>query len=387
MGQPQLAVVVTTYERPWHLRRVLLSLAAQQGVEGGFEIVVADDGSTDETPDVVERFHRETGLPVRFVTHRHEGFCPAKSRNEGFAATTAPYVLFLDGDCVVPPDHLAIHLRYRRPGRAVTTDCVRLDPETTRRFSESAVSTGEFVQWVPHSERRRLRWAHYKAVLYHWLRHPTKPRVLSGNLAVWRADFERINGFDENYRGWGCEDDDLGLRLHRSGVRVISLRHRTWTFHLWHPRVPSAPTKVREGPNIPYFHRAGRLTRCRNGLWKRDWRDLNILFTGDRSAWTTLPLPEDFHLIAESSGCPPRWGPSPPPEVEILLYRPGQKFRSKAECRVLLIPPGVTPPPAVLRDADIIWAPLGFAPSKSEIKRGSRVFSHSEMSRFWEVLG
>lgn len=387
MVQPQLAVVVTTYQRPWHLRRVLLSLAVQQGVEGRFELVVADDGSTDETPEVVERFREETGLPVRFVTHPHEGFCPAKSRNEGFAATTAPYVLFLDGDCVVPPDHLAVHLRYRRPGRAVTTDCLRLDPETTRRFSEGAVLTGEFVQWVPPSERRRLRWAHYKAVLYHWLRHPTKPRVLSGNLAVWRTDFEQINGFDENYRGWGCEDDDVGLRLHRSGVRVISVRHRTWTFHLWHPRVPSAPAKVREGPNIPYFHRAGRLTRCRNGLTKRGWKDLNVLLSGDPSGWMAVPLPEGFDVIGRECGCSPAARPSAPPEVEILLYGPGKEFRSQAECRVLVIPPGLAPPVAVIRSADIVWAPAGFTPPKNAIKRGCRVFAHSDIARFWEVIG
>lgn len=384
MSKPELAVVVTTFERPWHLRRVLLSLAVQKDPPP-FEIVVADDGSQDETPRIVEQFRQETGLTVKFVTHPHDGFCPARARNEGFAASAAPYVLFLDGDCVVPPDHLAVHMRARHPGRAMTTDCLRLDQQVTQAFTEQAVQSGVFTQWAPRREISRLRRAHLKAVLYHVLRHPTKPRVLSGNLALWREDFERINGFDENYRGWGCEDDDLGLRLHRAGVRVVSLRNRTWTYHLWHPRVATAPDKIRHGVNIEYFHRAGRLTRCRNGLAKRDILDLDIVVNGQPDECERLPGALKNVLLTligrERSPTHPR------PEVEIVVYGVQKRFHSRAECRVLIVAPRANPPATLIQNADVICLTDHPPPMISPLKRGARVITAQDAGTLWQVIG
>ena len=92
-----------TYQRPRSLALVLESIAQQRGVEGKFELVVTDDGSTDNTLEVVEAFRRRVNFPVKFVTHPRLGFQASRCRNEGAAATSAPYLLFLDGDCVLPP--------------------------------------------------------------------------------------------------------------------------------------------------------------------------------------------------------------------------------------------------------------------------------------------
>ncbi len=107
---PEIALLVSTYQRPQHLRRALLSIALQRGVDGQMEVVVTDDGSRDETPRVVEEFARTARFPVQFTTHPHSTFQLARCRNEGVAASRAPYLLFLDGDCILPPDHVAIHL-------------------------------------------------------------------------------------------------------------------------------------------------------------------------------------------------------------------------------------------------------------------------------------
>src|SRR4029453_32627 len=127
MAHPKIAVLVSTFERPEHLRRVLASISVQQGVGNAIEVVVTDDGSRDETPRIVRRFGESVDFPVHFTTHRHDGFQPPPCRNEGVAASTAPYLLFLDGDCVIPPDHLRVHLNRRRAGFAMAGYYLRLN--------------------------------------------------------------------------------------------------------------------------------------------------------------------------------------------------------------------------------------------------------------------
>src|SRR5690606_40861443 len=129
----EISVVVSTYQRPHHLRRCLESLAAQREVDGKFEVIVVDDGSQDETADVVTKFRHDSGLPVKFSTHPHEGYQLSRCRNAGIRASTAPYLLFTDGDCVFPPDHLRRHLDARRPGMVRVGDCIRLDEAPSSR--------------------------------------------------------------------------------------------------------------------------------------------------------------------------------------------------------------------------------------------------------------
>jgi glycosyltransferase involved in cell wall biosynthesis len=335
MAAFEVAICVTTYHKPWHLRRVLASIAGQQGVGCKFEVAVTDDGSTDETPEIVEEFRRRADFPVRFTTHEHTVFHPARCRNDGARATSAPYLLFVDGDCVLPPDHVAIHLARRRPGNVMLGFCFRVSKELSAGLTEEGARCGEFLAWDVGRERRLVARRHRKARLYCLLRHPSKPRLASGNFGIWRADFERVNGFDENYRGWGQEDDDLGRRLRRAGVRFDSILGWTQTYHLWHPPDPSAPQDWRSGPNVPYFSRRAWLTRCRNGLVPRPSNDLAI-------QTVSRPLtPDRAKQLLKEAGqpIPVDSFPSPaagPPEVEIL-FTPGEgRFGRTAPFQVLV---------------------------------------------------
>src|SRR5690349_22194125 len=91
-----------------------------------------------------------------------------------------------------------------------------------------------------------------------------------------RADFERVNGFDENFRGWGCEDDDFGRRVRATGLRLVSILNRTYLHHLWHPPAPTRPEHWKKGSNVAYLQRPIRLTRCLNGITKRKPEELTV---------------------------------------------------------------------------------------------------------------
>jgi glycosyltransferase involved in cell wall biosynthesis len=262
----ELSVILTTYQRPQHLERSLASLAMQRGVGDAFEVIVADDGSQDRTHEVVKEFSRTVDFPVRFSTHPHEGYRVALCRNDGVRASRGRYLLFSDGDCVFPPDHLATHLRMRRPNTVMVGNCYRLDEEANARIDRQVIESGAFDCYVPRTERHRLYRLWLKNWCYALIGHPTKPKLNASDFGIWRSDYEAVNGFDEGFVGWGCEDDDLGKRLRRAGVRLETILRQTRVYHLWHPLDPTHPRVWREGRNVGRLLAPNRPTRCERGL-------------------------------------------------------------------------------------------------------------------------
>ena len=265
----EIAVIVSTFERPGHLLRCLASLEAQRDVEGLFEVVVTDDGSRDETLRLITDAAREAPFPLTFTTHPHDGFRLARCRNEGVAASSAPYLLFTDGDCILPPDHLRIHLAVRRPGRIVAGDCLRLDEVTSGQVDAESLRRGRFPTRLPAGERVRLGLKGLRAKLYEAAGTPLRPRLSGNNIGVWRSDYEQVNGFDEQFVGWGLEDRDLQARLERLGLRAWSILLHTAPVHLWHPPAPSFARNNEGTANLTYFRGlADRPTFCEDGLVK-----------------------------------------------------------------------------------------------------------------------
>jgi len=259
-------VVVCTFQRPDHLRRCLLSLALQQNLTESFEVVVTDDGSRDQTEQVVADFARTVDFPVAWTTRDHDGYQASRTRNDGVRLARGSYLLLLDGDCIVPHDHLAQHLAFRRPGRVASGDCARLDEAQSQQVTDAVVASGEYQQWTSAAERKRLWKRHRRVWFYNAIRHPRKPSLIGNDVGIWHADYARVNGYDENYRSWGCEDTDFGQRLRWAGLHLSSILRRTWAYHLWHPTDPTAPVRWRDGANVTYFLSRPHVGRCENGL-------------------------------------------------------------------------------------------------------------------------
>lgn len=323
----EISVVVSTYQRPGHLRRCLQSLAAQQGVDGKFEVIVVDDGSQDETAEMVAQFRRDASFPVKFSTHPHEGFQLARCRNSGIRTSTAPYLLFTDGDCIFPANHLRRHLDARRPGLVRAGDCIRLDEATSARVDAASIRSGEFLRWVAPASRKALRRLRLKSLGYQIVRHANRPKLVGWNMAVWRDQLERINGFDEQFRGWGCEDDDLASRLRRSGARIATALGYTCGYHLWHPPHSTTPQQWSAGPNVAYFQRPVVLTRCLEGIRSRSLQHVSTrVVASDQRASLSRQLSQS--LRESTTGV----------ELELLLWPAEKSFTTTAARRVIVAP-------------------------------------------------
>ena len=233
------AVVVTTYNRPDALQAVLDGYCAQDTAD--FELLVADDGSSESTRKVVEEYARQGRFPLRHVWQEDRGFRAGAARNRALAQTAAEYVIFSDGDCIPPPFFVSRHRRLAAPGFFLAGNRILLGPALTqtvlvKRIPVHAWST---VQWLFAWARRDVNRALPLLSLGDgaWRRREADrwEGVKTCNFSAWRSDLMRVNGFDERYSGWGLEDSDLVIRLLHAGVRHKNARFGAPVFHLWHP--------------------------------------------------------------------------------------------------------------------------------------------------------
>lgn len=338
-------------------------------MDGLFEVAVADDGSEDETLGLVEEFRREAAFPVAFTSHEHEGFQPARCRNEGVRITSAPYVLFVNCDCVLPPDHLRIHLSERRPALVVGSDSLRLPEEQSERVARGW-RADEAARQAPLRERWRVTRDDLDAKLNWLFRNPGKPKLFADNIAVWRRDLSRVNGWDEKFRGWGGEDDDLRMRLLQAGLRIRSIRNLTRVLHLWHPPDPTVPRRWTEGRNAAFVQRGFRLTRCFDGLSKRRLEDLSIRVRNASRYRNTIVGALPF--LREPAA------PGERLEVECLFLPGTEGFTGDADCNVLVLADRVARPP--FGRTDVLVTDL------SDVRFAGPRFSLNDIHRIWEVI-
>lgn len=234
----RIAVIITTYNRPDALAAVLAGYAAQR--DAGFELLVADDGSTDDTRRVVETFKSRAPFPLAHVWHEDRGFRAAAIRNRALAMASADYIVFSDGDCVPAPRFIAQHRRLAERGWFAAGNRILLSEDFTRRALSDMLPIHEwpFGAWLIAWVGRDInRWLPLVALPDGGFRKSAPGRwqgVKTCNLAAWREDLLRVNGLDEAYAGWGLEDSDLVIRLLHAGVKHKSARFATPVFHLWH---------------------------------------------------------------------------------------------------------------------------------------------------------
>jgi glycosyltransferase involved in cell wall biosynthesis len=234
-----IAVIVTTYNRPDALSAVLEGYLSQ--TDKNFEVVVADDGSTVKTNNIINAYQEYPGFKVSHVWQRDIGFRAAAIRNRALALTSADYIIFSDGDCIPLPTFVAWHRTLAEPGWFLTGNRILLSKGFTHLVLKEnlPVTAWAAKQWVFALMKKNIN----RLMPLFYLPIATPLRKLSAhswkgamtcNLSVWREDLMRVNGLDEVYSGWGLEDSDLVIRLLRSGICRKSARFAAPVLHLWH---------------------------------------------------------------------------------------------------------------------------------------------------------
>lgn len=234
-----ISVIVSTYNREVALDVVLRALSRQS--DRNFEVIVADDGSGPATAGVVRGWAAKTTLPIKHVWHEDRGFRLSDIRNRGIRASAGAYIVFLDGDCIARGNFVAAHRRLAEPGWFVTGTRILLSPDLTDRVLQQGLEPElwALAPWLAARSRRQLnRLAPLLKLRLGPVRKLSAQRwrgARGSNMAFWRADLEKVDGFDGSFSGWGREDSDLFIRLIRAGIHRKDGRFATGVLHLWHP--------------------------------------------------------------------------------------------------------------------------------------------------------
>lgn len=235
----RFAVIITTYNWPAALKVVLAGYLAQQRPPD--ELIVADDGSTDETRTVIDAFREQAPFEVKHVWHEDNGFRAGTIRNRAIQKSESDYVIFTDGDCIPAPWFLQQHSSLAERNWFLSGNRVLLSKDFSTEVlqNQTPVSTWNLKQWIAARRKRQINRLSplFRIPMGSWYRRRVAQQwegAKTCNLSVWKDDLLAVNGFDEDYTGWGMEDSDLVLRLIRNGVYHKDARFAAAVFHLWH---------------------------------------------------------------------------------------------------------------------------------------------------------
>ena len=235
MKNPTISLIVSTYENPRALAKVLAALAQQRFLP--MEIILADDGSGEATKKVIEQSVQASGIPIRHCWQLNQGFRKSKILNQAIAMSHGEYLVFLDGDCVPDSKFVGDHVDLAERGFFVQCRRAFVDEGSVESFEISNV----WQLAIQGKLRGVLKAMRLPVPLV--IRGEHQKGTLGCNLAIWREDLIAVNGYDENFIGWGREDSDLANRLYHLGRKQKIVYGRAIVYHLNHPLAPRTELK------------------------------------------------------------------------------------------------------------------------------------------------
>ena len=239
------------------LRLCLMSVAKQTVMPD--EIIIADDGSTDETRKLIEEMAKSLPCPVKHAWQEDRGFRLAESRNNALRMCQGDYVVFIDGDIIMERHFIEDHKRLAEKGFFVVGSRSKLSAQASNRlFNKRNPNIHRFSKGVKNR---------FNAIYMPWLSFYTKnmykkewDKGRGANMAMFMSDLKAVNGFDSDMVGYGLEDTDIIVRLVNLGLRRKWAKFQAIEFHLYHKEKSFAKE------NRPLLDGNNRKVKCKNGI-------------------------------------------------------------------------------------------------------------------------
>jgi glycosyltransferase involved in cell wall biosynthesis len=226
----KLTLIITTYNWPEALLLVLKSIEEQIIIPN--EVIIADDGSSSETSKAINSFKKQSKLNIIHAWQEDVGFRVARSRNNAISMSSGDYIVLIDGDTVLHNSFVKDHIANSEPGYFVQASRVLLSEKLTnkvflkKRFSISFLSLGL---------KNRLNYIYSNFLSFIFCQKKNHLNgIKSCNMGFFKKDCLYINGFNNDFEGWGREDSEFIVRLVNSGINRKTIHFNAIQYHLWH---------------------------------------------------------------------------------------------------------------------------------------------------------
>ncbi|MCB5276744.1 MAG: glycosyltransferase [Candidatus Cloacimonadaceae bacterium] len=235
--QSKISIVITVYNHLNLLQKCFESILQQTVLP--YEVILSDDGSSDDPRTLLQEFRKKFAGKAHYVRQDHEDFRAARVRNNGASVSGGDIIVFLDQDIVVPPLYLQSILEALKPGRFLSGYPVRLSQKQSGQLLARELVGVDHKEIVTEAQYKKICSQARKDFFYYFTASLRLPfckgvKLRSGVSAMFKSDFERVNGFDESFVGWGNEDDNLGKRLRASGKVGYNFVKEHFPLHLYH---------------------------------------------------------------------------------------------------------------------------------------------------------
>lgn len=230
------SLIISTYNWPEALNLCLMSIKSQTLLPD--EIIIADDGSSGETKVLIGNFQRSFEVPILHVWQPDQGFQLSRIRNKAIARATKEYIIQIDGDLILHKKFISDHVDFARKGSYATGSRVMISEESSqellkqKRINISIFSAGlsNKSNGIRSSFLRKYLASRYRINDMYYMR--------GCNMAFWRDDLLKVNGYNEEFVGWGREDNEIAVRLINLGISKRVLKFGAVVFHIHHKVTP-----------------------------------------------------------------------------------------------------------------------------------------------------
>lgn len=226
-----MALVIATYNWPEALQLVLESVFEQKVQPD--ELIIADDGSTEATRNLIAAYRKKFTIPVKHFWHEDDGFRKTIILNQAIAGTDCDYIVQVDGDIVLHDRFITDHLRIAEEGYYIRGSRVMINEDKSNHFlARKRLNTLSALSAGITNRINALRMPALAPLL---IKKSRRSNNVSGcNCAFWKADFVKVNGYNNEINGWGHEDIELAARFINIGLSQKKVKLLAVCYHLHH---------------------------------------------------------------------------------------------------------------------------------------------------------
>jgi len=230
MTNPSCTLVTPTYNWPEALELLLLSLLRQTVMPS--EVIIADDGSREETKKLITDFQKKFPIPLIHIWHEDLKNRKPTIMNKAIAKAKYDYIIEIDGDIIMNPHFVEDHLTFAEKGHYLYGSRVNIKEKILPElFSKKILDFNLFSKGI----KKRGRTIRFPFLMNFVKSVDQRSRKLRGcNMSFWKEDFIKINGFNENLVGWGIDDSEMIQRMHNLGIKGKRLKFSGIAYHIYH---------------------------------------------------------------------------------------------------------------------------------------------------------